>query len=237
MVFLLTPYRLFCLHIFLAQLMWPCCFIFSSRYHIVVVFLHFRSPDGSFLTVKTKTGLPTLLKQLAQLHNCHRDTSSPDNNTMWEREPNTGNFTIAVNHLIGLCSWGNRLKGRVMFSVWRGIRAGDGCLRQHCGSETIKVGRKPLSLAAHVWVRAVDPAKPQWLTAQLAVQIISCVSLVCRSFSKSKALLQECRVKNLHEMKDWANKHQCLWGERIQKHMMLRREEYKWVPFGLFCIL
>lgn len=58
-----------------------------------------------------------------------------------------------------------------------------------------KWGRKPLSLAAHVWVRAVDPAKPQWLTAQLAVRIISCVSLVCRSFSKSKALPLECRVK------------------------------------------
>lgn len=79
--FLLTPYRLFCLCIYFLvwpSWLWPCCFIFFSHYHWVVLFLRFQSPDGTFLTVKTKTGLPTPLKQLAQLHNvnnCHRDTS------------------------------------------------------------------------------------------------------------------------------------------------------------------
>lgn len=40
--------------------------------------LEFQSPDGAFPAVKANTGLPALLKQLAQLQNVnkrHRDTS------------------------------------------------------------------------------------------------------------------------------------------------------------------
>lgn len=82
-----------------------------------------------------------------------------------------------------------------VFSVM-GDWAENGCLKQYCGSETIKVGEKTL----HPWqptlgVRAADPAKPRWFTEKLSVQIISCVSLMSESFSKSKALLQECRVQ------------------------------------------
>lgn len=51
-----------------------------SHFHIAALFLGFPpSPDGSFLTVRTRTGLPSMLKQLAQLHdanNRHRDSAS-----------------------------------------------------------------------------------------------------------------------------------------------------------------
>lgn len=110
---------------------------------------------------------------------------------------------IAVNSLTGSCSWRNREKKKkketqgasYVFSVM-GDWAENGCLKQYCGSETIKVGEKTL----HPWqptlgVRAADPAKPRWFTEKLSVQIISCVSLMSESFSKSKALLQECRVQ------------------------------------------
>lgn len=52
----------------------------SDAHGAVFVFflLEFQSPDGAFLAVKANTGLPALLKQLAQLQNVnkrHRDTS------------------------------------------------------------------------------------------------------------------------------------------------------------------
>lgn len=52
----------------------------QSDAHGAVCFflLEFQSPDGAFLAVKANTGLPALLKQLAQLQNVnkrHRDTS------------------------------------------------------------------------------------------------------------------------------------------------------------------
>lgn len=156
------------------------------------------------------------------MNDCHRDTSpltTRSHLTRYNLEdilPFTRGARTAVDGPIGPRSRSNRVEGRVMFfSVTRGIRlemAVWGCI---VAVRQWKWGRKPLSLAAHVWVRAVDPVKPQWLTAQLALRIISCVSLVCRSFSKSKALLEECRVKNLHEMKDEAGKHRRLWEEHI----------------------
>lgn len=80
----------------------------------------------------------------------------------------------------------------------RDVRSGERWLSEGAPwkqADNEKWGREPLSPAAHVWVRAVDPAKPQWLRAQLAVQIISRVPPLCRSLSKSKALLQERRVQ------------------------------------------
>lgn len=98
-----------------------------------------------------------------------------------------------------------------------------------------KWGRKPLSLAAHVWVRAVDPAKPQWLTAQLAVRIISCVSLMWRSFSKSKALLQECRVKICMKWKTKQINTSVYEKSEYKTSDVMRRIsciQYRWAPFG-----
>lgn len=119
---------------------------------------------------------------------------------------------------------GTDSRDKLCFSVWRGISVGDGCLRLHCGSETIKSGGESLYPWQHMFEsEQLDPAKPQWLTAQLAVRIISCVSLVCRSLSKSEALLQERRVKICMKWKTKASKERCLWEERTKKkkHMML----------------
>ena len=122
---------------------------------------------------------------------------------------------------------GTDSRDKLCFSVWRGISVGDGCLRLHCGSETIKSGGESLYPWQHMFEsEQLDPAKPQWLTAQLAVRIISCVSLVCRSLSKSEALLQERRVKICMKWKTKASKERCLWEERTKKkktHDVMRR--------------
>lgn len=93
------------------------------------------------LGVTKLNGLPTPLKQLAQLHNVNNVTETPlswqDKVTLMQYDGGGGDFSswqfhwgaqIAVNSLTGSCSWRNREKkkkkkpkGRVMFSVWWGI--------------------------------------------------------------------------------------------------------------------
>lgn len=117
------------IHFFLVwlNLLSPAVQYFFPRIVAAFLFLHFQSPDGAFLTVKTKTGLPALLKQLAQLHSRHRDTSllttcvhltlcnvGGGNNTHTHKRDIHLKCSDGV---IGLCFWGSRLKGQVMLSV------------------------------------------------------------------------------------------------------------------------
>lgn len=158
-----------------------------------------------------------------------------------KKKQNTKRYSLFQSKVLRLQSPVRSVRGgtdsrdKLCFSVWRGIWLEMAVWGSHCGSETIKSGGESLYPWQHMFEsEQLDPAKPQWLTAQLAVRIISCVSLVCRSLSKSEALLQECRVKICMKWKTKASKERCLWEERKKNTWCYEENFHRWMPFGGF---
>lgn len=129
---------------------WPnllCCSVFPSHDHTVALFLHFPESRWYISYHHNNTGLPTLAKQLAQFHNAnsrHRGLLSPDNAIRGgSKNPQDIRRCSDCRRKSWVASAHEVTDSRdKLCFLWDDDLVGDGCLRQHCGSETIKVGEK-----------------------------------------------------------------------------------------------
>lgn len=175
-----------------------------------------------FSTVRTKTGLPALLKQLPQhqtVNSHHRDTAltQSHNTTQCGREnPEIFSWRChrgvqdGVACLDGLCSQGSTLKGQVLFSVgrwfgWRWLSV----------AALWRWDNKSGGESLYPWQHMSESER--WILLSLSDSQrssqcgSSAVFLWCaEAFQSQRHYFRKFWGYNLHEMKGCANKNQCL---------------------------